>query len=223
MPIYARPDSPPPRAPSPVLVHIPLPSPPPRNRGRVASPRQARLRGHSKQPGLHQLTPARSYDHMSSKESNFRDLDAEEPTRKRTRSTLTLPSPILSHSLSIPAAEFKPRHRRSLSFAIPYRSPPASPTIALPPPPVPPIPTFVLTSPQSKPTRAYPSTLQIAPIYLPEIDELSPLSETDTLVSSTLPEPKSLDSSQQKRRGVGMTCLKFFTLRNSRSDRNAAV
>ncbi|KAJ3763615.1 hypothetical protein EV360DRAFT_66118 [Lentinula raphanica] len=36
-------------------------------------------------------------------------------------------------------------HSRSLQFASPYRSPPASPTIDAPPPPVPPLPAFVFT------------------------------------------------------------------------------
>ncbi|KAJ3828405.1 hypothetical protein F5880DRAFT_927397 [Lentinula raphanica] len=36
-------------------------------------------------------------------------------------------------------------HSRSLQFASPYRSPPASPTINGPPPPVPPLPAFVFT------------------------------------------------------------------------------
>lgn len=226
MPMYARPDSPPPRAPSPVLTHIPLPSPPPRNRGRVASARSLKPRGHSRSPGLHQLITARSCDHMSNSQNDICDRDSEELARTRNRSTLTLPSLTLSHSLSIPASshptEFKPRHRRSLSFAIPYRSPPLNPTVASPPPPVPPMPEFMLSSPKVKPVSAYPATLTITPIYLPDIDEFSPISETPTLVSNSL-ETKALHYSQQKRRGVGMTCLKFFALRNSRSSRNAAV
>lgn len=40
-------------------------------------------------------------------------------------------------------------HRRSIQFAIPYRSPPASPTLAAAPPPVPPIPSFVLDGPDN--------------------------------------------------------------------------
>ncbi|KAG5342505.1 hypothetical protein C0989_000633 [Termitomyces sp. Mn162] len=94
-------------------------------------------------------------------------------------------------------------HRRSLSTAIPYRSPPPTPTVVSPPPPVPPIPTFALSPPT--PIKSCPRPAAITPIHLPDLDSVPPL-----------PEPTAKQPSPTRQHKVAMTCLRFFSLRNSK-------
>ncbi|KAF5390664.1 hypothetical protein D9757_002678 [Collybiopsis confluens] len=75
------------------------------------------------------------------------------PTPPSSPSAPIFPSSTHTHTLT---------HRRSIQFAVPYRSPPASPTLASPPPPVPPIPAFALDVPdQTSPPGS--STLPACP------------------------------------------------------------
>ncbi|RDB22589.1 hypothetical protein Hypma_010054 [Hypsizygus marmoreus] len=218
MSIFTRPDSPPPRQPSPDIVHAPLPSPHLRARQRTSSS-QLSMSSYSPAtpPGLRPLNhprrpilTVRSYDHLSER---VRAEKHEEPQRRKTRSNLSASPPTTPRSLPIPSAtQFSdyPPHRRCLSNAIPYRSPPASPTIAVPPPPVPPIPAFVLSPPAEIKSVHRPRPKVIMPIHLPELENISPLSE-----SMCMPHKRS-PSSPEKQRSVGMTCLRFFSLRNSK-------
>ncbi|TFK43419.1 hypothetical protein BDQ12DRAFT_178919 [Crucibulum laeve] len=227
MSIFIRPDSPPPRQPSPEPLSTPLPSPPPRysKRDRTSSkrPHQSRAAAPMFPPGLHPFPDAhrsllsiRSCDNMRDKENRHRvGVQEEEPTRKRTRSTLNAsayPRVASSHNPIPLSSEYQPRHR-SLSYAIPYRSPPPSPTLAAAPPPVPPLPVFTLSSPAHKPT-ACPRTQPITPIYLPDMEQLSPISELPAPLFSS-PKLQRPSSAPEKRGGIGMTCFKFFSLGNA--------
>jgi hypothetical protein len=224
MSFFTRPDSPPPRQPSPDFIPAPLPSPHLRARLRHSSSKQS-LPSYSPSlpPGLNPvprapkpLTSMRSCDHI-----NGRSRTGEEYERRRTRSTLTASPPTTPRSLTAPstsrASDERP-HRRCLSSAIPYLSPPPSPTISLAPPPVPPIPAFVLTPPAAdvkSPRR--PQPMSITPIRLSELDNLPPLSPSTCLSQKqSRPSPPLPTSTPEKHRSVGMTCLKFFSLRNSR-------
>ncbi|TFL05949.1 hypothetical protein BDV98DRAFT_560909 [Pterulicium gracile] len=145
----------PPRTPSPELVHNPL-APPTR---RARPPSSIYL----PQPNMH--SPS--------------DRPIPSPRKsilvKRSCRSLKPGSPNL-HSAVLPASPTSLRaisrksSSRSLSLAQTYRSPPPSPTIVSPPPPVPPIPSFMLDSAcsTSKPEvlRPYASDDAISPISL---------------------------------------------------------
>ncbi|KAF9464430.1 hypothetical protein BDZ94DRAFT_1256418 [Collybia nuda] len=215
MSFFSRPDSPPPRQPSPDFLPAPLPSPHLRARLRHSSSKHS-LPNYSPSlpPGLTpDLFPRymRSYDHINASIDGFE--------RKRARSALTASPPTTPRSLPVPsssrASDERP-HRRCLSSAIPYRSPPPSPTISLAPPPVPPIPAFVLTPlvDIKSPPRQKPSLT--TPIHLPELDNLPSLPQpTRRSRKQSRPLPLSTPS-PEKHRSVGMTCLKFFSIRKSR-------
>ncbi|KAF5388419.1 hypothetical protein D9615_000519 [Tricholomella constricta] len=221
MSIFTRPQSPPPRQPSPELAYTPLPV---RARQRTTSSQHSSSSyAPATPPGLTLKRPyrpvlsVRSCDHLHQR--------AQEHTLRntRTRSTLTASPPATPRSLPSPSrSQFNesPSHRRTLSNAIPYRSPPPSPTIAVPPPPVPPIPAFVLSPPAQIKSAHCPQPVVIMPIHLPDLANLSPLDEpthaTRTRKHTTPPSPHKPYVSPDKHRSMGMTCLKFFFLRNSK-------
>jgi len=210
MSIFTRPDSPPPRQPSPDFVPAPLPSPHLRARLHKSSSKQS-LSNYSPSvpPGLHpSLAPhnfvrsTRSCEHLNE-------------GRKRTSSTPILsPIPRSLPQLAIPSTSLSVDHgrpnRRFLSHATPYRSPPPSPTIHSPPPPVPPIPPFVIATTKYKPTHT-PQPMS-TPIHIPDFGYVSPLPESTSLPQQN---PK-VHPSPQKHSAVRMTCLKFFSLRSTK-------
>ncbi|KAF8076522.1 hypothetical protein FPV67DRAFT_1664784 [Lyophyllum atratum] len=220
MSIFTRPDSPPPRQPSPELAYTPLPV---RARQRtMSSQNSASTYAPSTPPGLSVRRPhkpiltARSYDHLHEKASRTRNartrsnLTASPPNTPRS---LPLPSPSRSHFSDIPP------YRRTLSNAIPYLSPPPSPTIAAPPPPVPPIPAFVLSPPAQIKSAHFQRPAAVLPIHLPDLDNLSPLSESTRIPRKQTPVPppeKQQQFSPEPHRSVGVTCLRFFSMRNSK-------
>ncbi|KAF6762336.1 hypothetical protein DFP72DRAFT_602753 [Ephemerocybe angulata] len=246
MSYFERPDSPPPREPSPEPVHTPLPSPHLRARDK----RRNNLRSPLAPPGLappRTVQQSRSFDHIN--------RDALYPTlRRRTRSSLEpSASPKLqSASLSPPST---PTHRRTTSVSISH-SPPSTPSRSAIPP-VPPLPGSARTSPVFKPSLR----TAVTPIYLPDLHELSPVAQrTSNFANLSVPttpaatEKKSIkrlpslfsissaagsvsskaDSSsstgsspaplQEKepkpKSTVAMTCLKFFTMHRHSSNRN---
>jgi hypothetical protein len=204
MSIFTRPDSPPPRQPSPEFIPAPLPSP----------HLQARLRKSSSKislspsvpPGLHSFpTPhnsvhsTRSYEHLG-----------ERSGRRRISSTPVLSPLTRPHSTPL---NNSPAPSHSLDHSRPYRRYPShGPTISSPPPPVPPIPAMGTALREVKSIHSSQS-ISVAPICLPEFDSVSPVSE-----STCLPRQHPTAPSPQKQRltGVGMTCLKFFSLRNTK-------
>ncbi|KAJ3893969.1 hypothetical protein GG344DRAFT_74459 [Lentinula edodes] len=136
--IFSRPLSPPPRAVSPDVATLgPLPLPPARSRrmsersgpSSRSSPPRSLLRS-TPSKGILKPTPPPSPGSPVSFASSSSSSSSSTSSRGST------------HTLS---------HRRSIQFAIPYRSPPASPTLAASPPPVPPIPAFALNSGAARP------------------------------------------------------------------------
>ncbi|KAG6854843.1 hypothetical protein C0991_012033 [Blastosporella zonata] len=202
MSIFTRPASPPPRQPSPELDYIPLPSPHIRSRVRTISSQDSP----ATPPGLAAPRPRRQILTVRS----FNDLPYRTTRTTPPATPRSLPSPSRTHF----TADY--HHRRTLSNAIPYRSPPPSPTIASPPPPVPPIPAFALSAPPTLKHASQPYA--ILPVHLPDLDTLPVLSEA----------PRSHKQSSQNRptsersRAGGMTCFRFFSLRNSAKRRAPA-
>ncbi|KAG6903509.1 hypothetical protein C0995_005532 [Termitomyces sp. Mi166 len=205
MSIFARPPSPPPRQPSPELGYTPLPSPHVRARHRTLSSQTSSAP--SLPPGLTTAKPRKSIltvrscnDLPSSSRSQSIASSSTPPATPRS-----MHSPSRSHFGHI-------YHRRTLSNAIPYRSPPPSPTLPSPPPPVPPIPTFALSPPT--PMKRCPPPAAITPIHLPDLDNVPPLTEVTC-------QPRSRKQASPTKHirtpeKVAMTCLRFFSLRNSK-------
>ncbi|KAG6911214.1 hypothetical protein DXG01_003081 [Tephrocybe rancida] len=160
-------------------------------------------------PGLSAPRPRRPILTVRS----FNDLPtSSSSTSMRKRFT----PPATPHSLTSPSrSNFSSEHyhRRTLSTANPYRSPPPSPTLASPPPPVPPIPAFVLSPPAT--VKHGPQPAAIMPIHLPDLDSMPALGETTNTPRSRKQPPQHHPASE-KTRTVAMTCLRFFSLRNSK-------
>ncbi|KAL0949419.1 hypothetical protein HGRIS_009480 [Hohenbuehelia grisea] len=218
--IFARPDSPPPRAPSPDFVPTALPSPPMPNRRSRSGSRTPRSQHSSLAVSslpnidrslfaarscgnLRELSRAGSWDTRERtlrKPSSLRMLEVSPPSTPRS---LPLPSPTRSTHSST-------RSRRTLSNAIPYRSPPASPTIASPPPPVPPVPALLLTPSDKKPMLR-PQSTRLSPIHLAELESLP----TDSQAPPSFSRKRRTSVAPRDNKSLGMTCLKFFSMRNS--------
>ncbi|ESK94497.1 hypothetical protein Moror_8040 [Moniliophthora roreri MCA 2997] len=196
--IFARPASPPPRIPSPTLESASLPLPLP----------------HRRRPHHLQLHHAKSFDTLERTNSdNVRAKVVRKTASKGILKPSPPPTPQTNSTHSLPTPSY-PRlsPRLTLSCAVPYRSPPASPTLASPPPPVPPIPAFVLTQPTLK---AQDGVLPVSPIS-PTISRHSESAPSSN--SSTQRRNKSCVSSNSE----GMTCSRFLSIHNSHS-RSAAV
>ncbi|KAJ7590754.1 hypothetical protein C8J56DRAFT_933802 [Mycena floridula] len=193
--MFTRPDSPPPRQPSPEPQIVALN--PPRTRRPLLSmqsapavPRQSDFLTVEKK-----LQSVRSFEQLSTKRRapRFNQCLASPPSTPRSLQLQTSP-------------KSRQAHRRSLSFAIPYRSPPPSPTISQPPPPVPPIPAFALSSTDKKPVLHRPP---LVPIYLPDLDPISPIGPL------TSGEPSVMRPQRRTGTMEAMTCSKFFSLHNA--------
>ncbi|KAG1731166.1 hypothetical protein EDD22DRAFT_928312 [Suillus occidentalis] len=184
-----RSQSPPPPMPSPELLPTPLPSPPPIHRS-------SRL---DRSPLLQNtLNASRSYDRLDrkAKEGLFGE-DDDFGARKRAlgrRSNSSISSLPISPSRST---------RRNLGqSSARFRSPPPSPSIASPPPPVPPIPAFMLTPTDKKSVvRALPTKRATAPAHHAIFDLTPSLSRTRCKSSPQAPG--------------AMTCMQFFTMHNA--------
>ncbi|CAA7259877.1 unnamed protein product [Cyclocybe aegerita] len=215
MSFFARPDSPPPRAPSPDVLPEPLPCH--RHPRRVASQPKVRSPHHSPAlpPGLHARTrtlqSARSADVLSirSKSSDDSHSSVHSLTMRpvKTRTTLgvydspsprstpsTSPSPTPSPaSSSRNSPDFTRRHRRTLSVVVPHPgslSPNTTTDSLLPP--VPSVPAaYTYTGPKH---IICPKPMSFTPIYLPDIEELShppPVAPPRTTVRVNAVEQKS--------------------------------
>ncbi|KAJ7929917.1 hypothetical protein B0H13DRAFT_1962474, partial [Mycena leptocephala] len=102
------------------------------------------------------------------------DLRMSQTPKSASRSVVSAPPTPRSFAPSSPTgSSFRRSHRRTLSFAVPYRSPPASPTLSSPPPPVPPIPEFVLSPTDKKPVLHSPAPTRVNHIYLPEWEQFT--------------------------------------------------
>ncbi|KAK7060519.1 hypothetical protein VNI00_001285 [Paramarasmius palmivorus] len=184
--IFVRPPSPPPRAPSPTPHTASLP--PPRR------PRPQHL----------QLHHTRSWDGgyatiLEEERAKQKDEQAtRDPTVRKTVSKGILkPSPAPrsnSSPLPSPLPPLSPRGSRvPLSSAIPYKSPPPSPTVTSPPP-VPPLPAFAIEQASSPRTIHFP----LSPTRTPSSPLPSPLPSPTPRKSSSLSVSMTVTSAVRK-------------------------
>ncbi|KAJ3739504.1 hypothetical protein DFH05DRAFT_1513610 [Lentinula detonsa] len=162
MSIFARPESPPPRAPSPdhCISLNPLPIRSKRSQASMRPMSAAAFNNDvpKQKPilrSVHSLDTAHTSDLTYSTDDSVllgHALSGSGRTSKGILKVSPPPSPSFASvsSYSSTGSGKAISHSRSLQFAVPYRSPPASPTLAGLPPPVPPIPTFVLTNAEEK-------------------------------------------------------------------------
>ncbi|KAF8165231.1 hypothetical protein B0H34DRAFT_229558 [Crassisporium funariophilum] len=208
MSIFVRPDSPPPRQPSPDITPAPLPYP--HHPRRVASQPKIRVHSPTMPPGLYpptrSLQSVRSYEYLGRTETKSSDdgHSSLKSARCRTRSTHAASS--LSSPRSSPdpsprgSPDLVPRHRRSFSMAVA----PQFPSVQSRAPPVPAVPTSASIG---KPILS-PQPVLSRPIYLPDIDEMA-----SHVSSRRKPQPKPTLPTLEKPRSMGITCLQFFGLR----------
>ncbi|KAL1747682.1 hypothetical protein HDZ31DRAFT_31452 [Schizophyllum fasciatum] len=207
--MYPRPDSPPPRAPTPEVDFAPLPV---RSRFQSSSSSSsaaaARARNQLSPPRT--LRSVRSVDAFNRTKRSFPAHDAR-PRKIKSHGTLhdassppSSPRSTASSSSSSTSVSSRRSHR-SLSQAVPYRSPPASPNLMASPPPVPPIPAFALDAhPAPKPAKAK-AAKRAQPQPLPEPESIAHLLGRPIVSRKT---------SFRDVRQAGLTCASFFHLRN---------
>ncbi|KAJ7180240.1 hypothetical protein C8R43DRAFT_972326 [Mycena crocata] len=203
---FLRPDSPPPRSVSPDVVLASLPAPP---RTPALRPPHLSLQGSVRPKAERANKPLASMRSCG-------DLRRPQTPKSASRFITSAPATPRSLAPSSPSdSSFRRTHRRTLSFAVPYRSPPASPTIASAPPPVPPIPEFVL-SPTDKKAVLRPAPTRVDHIYLPEWEQ--------HIVIPDLPPRKQRNSMSGRRTAApAMTCSGFFALHNQNQRPNQVM
>ncbi|KAJ7044480.1 hypothetical protein C8F04DRAFT_587834 [Mycena alexandri] len=209
MSLFCRPDSPPPRSPSPDVMLAPLPPP----RRTSARPPRLSLQSTDCRPKMDKpqrsLASTRSYGDLRQ--------SASPRSASRSRAIVSAPATPRSFAPSSPSgSSFRRAHRRTLSSASPYRSPPASPTLSSPPPPVPPIPAFVLSPTDKKPVIRAPAPTRI---LLPEWEHFP--------IAPDLASPRKPRTPTSARRtgmqAPTMTCSTFFALHNQSQRPNQVV
>ncbi|CAK5275498.1 unnamed protein product, partial [Mycena citricolor] len=230
-----RPDSPPPRSPSPDVVLSPLPAP------RRHPPRPSRLSLQNNSTTRQQL-PVESKRSLTAMRScgELRNVSGvrSAPVSRPVRSAPSTPRTTAPPSPSDP--NFRRPAKRTLSYAVPYRSPPASPTLSFsPPPPVPPVPDFVLSPGDKKPVihAAPPTTARTSRVYLPAWEQFGVIPD---LVAGSAPARKRRVSTSPRRAdpaakaspastaatalpSAPMTCATYFALHNSSEQRTTPV
>lgn len=195
--MYSRPDSPPPRQPSPDLIHTPLSSPPRIVRGRVTS-----LKPIPHMP--QQLTSSRSYDCLGQQKSPHNDgrhlmnSRSYDNIRMRTDLQLSETSTLNEDSPILPS----PSKDHHISFRFPRPS-----AAALPP--VPPLPAYLRMHHDDSDTE---KSSQLS------CDSLPSLTGKDSIRRCKSPPPASV-----KRRLVSFTRIKFFSWGESRCRSHAAA
>ncbi|KAF9008953.1 hypothetical protein BDQ17DRAFT_1349266 [Cyathus striatus] len=218
MSIFTRPDSPPPRQPSPELVPAPLPCPPPRHRHSELHLRARATAPHTP-PGLHPSTPrarhltiTRSLDDipkqpLQPRRSNH-SLQDPYPSRSRIRSTM----PSATSGSFHPSTSFLQSRVMSLpSHPSVSSASGAENSIA-----VLPLPSSLLSVQvgQVDVKNAECPTPLVAPVYLPDMEQPQPTSDFSLSHPVLHGQPKSVVTSE-KHKTTGITRFKFFTLRNA--------
>jgi hypothetical protein len=209
---FRRCESPPPPMPSPLLVPTPLPSPPPFapkiHKSRITQSAQNSPR--IGPPFLKKtLNSSQSHDRLDHKAKAGLFGDDDEFGARKSRENRRCPS-----TTSVSSAYSSPRSlKRSLgNIPLRCRSPPPNAAIASPPPPVPPIPAFMLAPTDKR------STLQPSP-------KRSSASHTAIFDLYMGHARKETSSTTRKRResehGNALTCMQFFTMHNSRRESKA--
>lgn len=195
MSIFVRPDSPPPRQPSPDIMPAALPYP--HHPRRVVSQPKIRAVSPARPPGLQLPTRtvqyARSYDHITSACSDNGPLTS----RKRTPPTLRMQQPF--------GPNLNPRHMSTLTVTAVHRraSVHVCPVANPPHPPFDPKRTL----------RPHPNSFDS--LYLPEMDASS--------IPQRKPPSKSVLPSLKKHQSLSMACLRFFRIRNSSQSEKIAT
>ncbi|KIK68004.1 hypothetical protein GYMLUDRAFT_54710 [Collybiopsis luxurians FD-317 M1] len=151
--LFSRPESPPPRAPSPdystTLTPLPI-------RRKSPAPARPSTATGSNPSHLRQRRPTLRTVHSDTLRPDPSTLLGHDLTQRPSKGILKPsppPSPTAPSSSCSTSSLCSPKplsRRRSLQLAVPYLSPPPSPTLSAAPPPVPPIPTFVLTDKEGK-------------------------------------------------------------------------
>ncbi|KAL1761025.1 hypothetical protein FB107DRAFT_269369 [Schizophyllum commune] len=207
-----RPDSPPPRAPSPEVDFTPLPVRS-RHTSSTSSAAATRARNHLSPPRA--LRSVRSVDAFHTRTKRTFPAHDAQPRKIKSHGTLheqsppSLPSsPRSTASSSSSSTSSSRRSHRSLSQAVPYRSPPASPNLMASPPPVPPIPAFALDERQS------PKQTTKAKLHKRAQAQPQPLPEPESIAHMLGRPIVSRKTSFRDVRQAGLTCASFFHLRN---------
>lgn len=195
MSIFVRPDSPPPRQPSPDILPAPLPYP--NHPRRVVSHPKIRTVSPARPPGLQLPTRtiqyARSYDHITSTHS----VNSLLTPSKRAPPTLRMQQSFSS--------ELNPRHISSLTVTAVHRR--ASVHVCqVANPPLPP-------SGPKRTLRPHPNSFDS--LYLPEMHS-NPIPQRKSFSKSVFPSLK-------KHKSLSMACLRFFRIRNSSQSENIAT
>lgn len=216
MSTYSRSLSPPPPLPSPQLLPTSLPSPPtfpgsrlPRRRLHILSqpsspaPIPPRLIG---SPLLNKtLNISRSFERINEEAKATLWVDGDEFGSNRPESE-RMKDKEQYKLLSSPSFPSKRASRRPSPVHIPYHSPPPSPTITSPPPPVPPIPAFLLSAYHKKPVLHTPPSLPTWPAKIVPV----PCHPE----RHTLRRKRGLSAPHHHGRAAGLTCSQFMTMRN---------
>lgn len=197
MSIFARPDSPPPRQPSPEIPHAPLPYP--HHPRRVSSNPKIKAVSPARPPGLQLPTrivqSARSYDHITSAHSDDGSLLTP---RKRSHPTLKMQQPF--------GPELNPRHMSTLTVTAVHRRA-SVPVCPVANPPLPP-------SDPKRTLRPHPNSFDS--LYIPAMDA--------NAIPQRKPPSKSVLPSLKKHKSLSLACLRFFRIRNpSQSERIATT
>jgi hypothetical protein len=211
---YIRPQSPPPPVPSPQLLPTPLPSPPAlsrvsRRRLRMVSqptrpaspPIPPRLIG---SPLLEKtLTTSRSFERIDDEAKAALWVDGHEFGSSRTHWDHKETTPSAGPSLSVGPTK---RTRRVPPIHTSYLSPPPSPKLCSPTPPVPPIPAFALIAGDKKPVLHIPPPPPTWPAKI--IPEFTPTCAER--IESRRKRGLSVPHSRP-----GLTCSQFMTMHSS--------
>jgi hypothetical protein len=207
---YNRPLSPPPPLPSPQLLPTSLPSPPTPTLHSKSSRRRLRLQS---QPASPPIPPRligspllekpsntrRSHDRIDDQAKAALWVDGDEfgstRSEEEQKSARSIAPP-----LSLPPSK---RARRVIPIHTSYISPPPSPQLCSPAPPVPPIPAFALSASDKKPVLHTPPPLPTWPSKI--IPEFTPTCAERTAMRRN----RGLSAPQGR---PGMTCTQFMAM-----------
>ncbi|KAF8914020.1 hypothetical protein CPB84DRAFT_45621 [Gymnopilus junonius] len=205
MSIFVRPDSPPPRQPSPDILLTPLPCPHPR---RVSSQPEIELLSPAVSPRLdiqaRTIHSSRSFDGLSSQKTT---------SSKDTQKMWVAPRP-WTHSGVKGRPQFDLNGWSSSSGAL---SP--SPSLFMGP-----SANIERPSPSHLPAHSYPEPICSEPVSKnPVILRKFELEEVRGTSAMPFLERKQILPSLEKPKSMGMGCLRFFRLRSAQRQRSTAV
>lgn len=197
-----RPDSPPPRQPSPDILPTPLPYP--RHPRRIHSQPKIKLQASPALPPGLRPKPARSYDFLRT-DTHDDARSSLYSARKHTQSS-TASTPSSSRAPSVKNVHFAPTHRRTLSIAFP--SPPSTPS------PAPSEHSLTVPYRYTGPRHIVcPQPVSGVPIVLPDLD----LPRSEVRFPPAAPPEDTVTQAPpalERHKSMGIACLKFFGIRS---------